>query len=152
MDYLQITVSTVSEGSELVSMVLYDCGSDGVSIIDDSDIAELIAKKLNWDYVDDNLIKSLNGKAIVSGYFPLDFDVSQVFNALDELKKVSVIPLGSLEVKTEKISSSDWENEWRKYYSPIEVGKVVIVSCLDEKSVRGQSCRVYRAGNGFRYG
>ncbi len=127
MEYLQITISTVSEGSELVSMVLYDCGSDGVSVIDDADVAELISKKLNWDYVDENLIKSLNGKALVSGYFPVDFDVLTVQNALDELKANSEIALGSLELTVEKISSSDWENEWRKYYSPIEVGNIVIV-------------------------
>ena len=127
MEYLQITVSTVSEGADLVAMVLYDLGSEGVSIRDDSDVKELIDKKLNWDYVDEKLMSSLTGKALVSGFFATDFEVNAVYNALDELKSQSEIPLGSMEVSVSQISSADWENEWRKYYAPIHLGSVVIV-------------------------
>lgn len=137
MEYKQITISTVSEGAELVSMVLYDCGSDGVSIIDDADVRELITKKLNWDYVDENLVKQATGKAFVSGYFPVDYDVTTVYDALDELKKNSEIALGSLEIKVEQISSSDWENEWRKYYAPIPLGQITIVPAWQKAPENG---------------
>ncbi len=142
MEYLQITVSTTSEGSDLVSMALYELGSDGVSISDDSDVLELITKKLNWDYVDEGLIKSLNGKALVSGYFSLNFETKKVYEALERLKKQSEIQLGSLEVSVERISSSDWENEWRKYYSPIPLGKIVIVPAW-LKAPEGDALPVY---------
>ncbi len=127
MEYLQITISTVSEGADLVAMVLYDLGSEGVSIRDDADVRELIEKKLNWDYVDESLLKSTSGRALVSGFFSLDFDVQTAYNELDSLKEQSEIPLGSMEVTVSKISSADWENEWRKYYAPISLGSVIIV-------------------------
>ena len=38
-----------------------------------------------------------------------------------------MFPTGSLEFSVTKINSADWENEWRKYYSPIELGDIVIV-------------------------
>lgn len=127
MEWLQVTVSTTGECSELVAMVFYDAGSEGVLIKDDADIRELIEKKLNWDYVDESLLRASVNKALVSGFFPVGFDTTGIHVALDELKKNSVFPTGSLEVSVVGIDSADWENEWRKYYSPIEIGKVVIV-------------------------
>lgn len=127
MEYLQITVSTTSEASELVAMVLYEQGSEGVSIRDDADIRELIEKKLNWDYVDEGLVNSLGKKALVSGFFDVDFDINAVYNGLEELKENAVFALGSLEVSVSRIDSADWENEWRKYYAPILLDRVVIV-------------------------
>ena len=127
MEWLQVTVSTTGECSELVAMILYDAGSDGVLIKDDADIRELIEKKLNWDYVDENLLRANDNKALVSGFFHVGFDTSGIHSALENLKKNSVFKTGSLEVSVNGIDSADWENEWRKYYSPIEIDNVVIV-------------------------
>ena len=127
MKYLQVTVSTTSQASELIAMVIYEQGSEGVTISDRSDALELIEKKLNWDYVDEKLLKNSSPVALVSGFFDEDYDISAIVDALDELKKNAVIPLGALEIKTAIVDSQDWENEWRKYYSPIKLGKVVIV-------------------------
>lgn len=142
MKYLQVTISTVSEGSELVAMVLYDAGSDGVSIVDNADIRELIEKKLNWDYVDERLLQNAANKALVSGYFSCDFDLGVIYDAIDELRLNSVVPLGSLEITANTISSSDWENEWRKYYAPIELGKITIVPAW-QKAPEDGSIPVY---------
>ena len=127
MEWLQISVSTTSECAELVSMIMYDAGSEGVLVMDDADVKELVEKKLNWDYVDERLMRSLSGKAVVSGFFGMDFSVSEIERELASLKENSVFPVGSLEVSSVKIDSADWENEWRKYYNPISLGKVVVV-------------------------
>ena len=47
----KLTVSTTTDGSDLVAMVLYDSGSDGVSIYDSKDILELIKSDIIWDYI-----------------------------------------------------------------------------------------------------
>lgn len=127
MEYLQITVATTSEAADLVAMILTDAGSEGISIKDDGDVKELIEKKLNWDYVDENLLNFTENKALVSGFFDVKTNVNAIYAALEELKKNSVLPLGSYEITSSVISSADWENEWRKYYAPIRLGKIVIV-------------------------
>ncbi len=132
MEWLQITVATTSECAELVAMLLSDLGSEGVSVRDDADIRELIEKKLNWDYVDESLLRASEGKALVSGFYAPDFDVKAVYDALDEFKADCVFACGSLEVTAIKLNSSDWENEWRKYYAPIKLGKVEIVPAWQE--------------------
>lgn len=138
MEWLQVTVSTTGECSELVAMVLYDEGSEGVLIKDDADILELIEKKLNWDYVDESLLRASDNKALVSGFFPVGFDTTGIHAMLDDLKKNSAFPTGSLEVSVTGIDSADWENEWRKYYSPIEIGKVVIVPAWQVAPDKGE--------------
>ncbi|MBR2989000.1 MAG: 50S ribosomal protein L11 methyltransferase [Clostridia bacterium] len=127
MKYLQVTVSTTSQASELVAMIIYEHGSEGVTINDRADALELIEKKLNWDYVDENLLKNSSNVVLVSGFFAEDFQINGIIESLDELKANAQIPLGALEVTASVVNSQDWENEWRKYYSPIKLGKIVIV-------------------------
>ena len=142
MKYLQVTVSTSSEASELVAMIIYEQGSEGVTISDRADALELIEKKLNWDYVDEDLLKNSSPLALVSGFFAEDYKIDGIVSALDELKQNAVIPLGPLEITTSIVNSQDWENEWRKYYAPIKLGKVVIVPAW-QKWTDGKFTPVY---------
>lgn len=142
MKYLQVTVSTSSEASELVAMIIYEQGSEGVTISDRADALELIEKKLNWDYVDEDLLKNSSPLALVSGFFAEDYKIDGIVSALDELKQNAVIPLGPLEITTTIVNSQDWENEWRKYYAPIKLGKVVIVPAW-QKWTDGKFTPVY---------
>lgn len=127
MRYLQINVSTTHDGADLVASLMFDEGSDGIEIRDGADVRELIEKKISWDYVDESLLKPTDGKVSVIGFFPLDFSPARLEAALSELKNESFIPLGSLETVAREINSEDWENEWRKYYAPIEIKGVTIV-------------------------
>ena len=136
MKYLQLTVATTSQASELVAMIIYEHGSEGVTINDRADALELIEKKLNWDYVDENLLKNSSNVVLVSGFFDENFQIGGVVESLEELKNNAQMPLGSLEVTTATVDSQDWENEWRKYYTPIKLGKVVIVPAWQKWSDR----------------
>ena len=48
----QVTIKTTSAASELVADVLFEEGSEGVSVYDGSDFASLINSDVIWDYVD----------------------------------------------------------------------------------------------------
>lgn len=127
MKWLKLTVTTTTEGSDLVSSVLYDYGSEGVSIDDYNDVIDLIKEHKNWDYVDDELTKKCDDRVFVSGFFSEDYNMADLTNALENLKSDSVFPMGAMETVVNFIDSEDWENEWRKYYVPIKTGKTVIV-------------------------
>lgn len=129
MKFKEITINTTTEASDLVAMVLTDCGSEGVSIYDSSDILQLIKSDIIWDYIDENvLIQSPVVK--VKGFYNEE-NFSQTYNAvqaeLEELKENSPFNLGSLEVEVRDIDDQDWVNEWKKYYKPIHIGKIVVV-------------------------
>lgn len=121
MKYKQITVKIKHEEVDLVSYAFIEAGSEGVNIIDGNDINEVINSKANWDYYDKSLLSLDTENAVVSGGFACDFDTSAL---AAEIKSY----IGrDIELNCKICDSVDWENEWRKYYAPIDFGGVVIV-------------------------
>lgn len=129
MKYKEITINTTTEGSELVAMILYDCGSDGVSIYDSKDILELIKSDVIWDYIEPAVLEQSPIVKVKGFYNEDNFEevYKNVLSALEELKENSPFCLGSLELEVNEIDDTDWVNEWKKYYKPIHIGDIVIV-------------------------
>ncbi len=126
MNYLQVTVITTTEASDLVSCLLMDEGSEGVTIKDSSDIADMLKSGIIWDYIDESLLTH-DKRVYVSGFFDEGKNIENIYSELNELKNNCEFDVGSLEVSTSLLHSEDWENVWKQYYKPIEIGKVVIV-------------------------
>ncbi len=143
MKWLQITVATTTEGSDLIASVMYDCGSEGVSISDHNDVMQLIKNKQNWDYVDEKLLLMDDRRVLVNGFFDIDFDLRNLLDELKFLEKHSEFPMGSMELTKKIIQSEDWENEWRKYYAPIKIKKVVIVPAWQKYQKQSDEVVVY---------
>lgn len=110
----------------MVSAILIGAGSEGVSIKDPSDFNELYKGGIIWDYVDESLLTD-DKRVFVSGFFALESDLSEIYEELDLLKRNCEFDVGSLEVSVKTIKSEDWENVWKQYYQPINLGKVVVV-------------------------
>ncbi len=127
MEWIQITVTTTSDCADIVAMLLMDMGSDGTSVKDRRDVEEVISSKLNWDYADESLLNMRGDCAFVSGFFSEDFDFALLFDELEALKDRVGESAGSLEISKTLVRDADWENEWRKYYEPIELGDIAIV-------------------------
>ena len=49
MRYLQVTVTTTTFGSDIVSYIMEECGSEGVNIVDVNDIRAVLTAKECWD-------------------------------------------------------------------------------------------------------
>ncbi len=129
MKYKELTVLTTTEGSDLVSMILSDAGSEGVTIYDSSDIKELYRKEIIWDYIDDSVLEQ-SEVVSVKGFYPEDIYDNiyiAVISELEILRENSPFKLGSLETSTIDIDDEDWVNVWRKYYKPIHINNIVIV-------------------------
>lgn len=129
MKYKEITVNTTTEGSDLVAMILYDCGSEGVSIYDSKDILELIKSDIIWDYIEEDVLKQSPVVKVKGCYNEDNFEnvYQNVLVELENLQKNSPFEMGSLEVQVNELDDTDWVNEWKKYYKPIHIGKIVIV-------------------------
>ena len=127
MQWLKVTVGTTTECADIVSLILMDAGSDGVSVLDVNDVKDVLRDKNSWDYADDKLLNASDEEVFVSGFFGKDFDMEALKQSLDEFRENSDLQAGSLSVKIDSVQDSDWENEWRKYYRPIEREDVAIV-------------------------
>ena len=128
MKFKKVTISCSSEVSEMIAYAMHEAGSMGEVFDDYNDIKQVLAEK-RWDYADASLFEK-SDKCTVSGFFTIeiddksiekricDSDYSGLFGSSD-----GIIPDLSIEI----IDSAEWENEWKKYYKPFSVGKVVIV-------------------------
>lgn len=121
MKYKQITVKVMHDEAELASYAMIEAGSEGASVKDAHDVREIISAKNNWDYYDESLDKLSDEHAFVTGCFEENADIAPLSETLNAY-------LGrDVEMSVEICDSSDWENEWKKYYSPIDIGKFVVV-------------------------
>jgi len=126
MKYLEITITTTTEGQELVADILWDYSTYGVAICDTNDILELINYRKNtFDYISEEL-EYLKPSTLVKGYVDLDFDVSIIENRMIELEQNACLPVGSLEMVKRVVDGDDWVEIWKKHYKPMLIGDIVV--------------------------
>ena len=132
MDWIKVTVHTTNEASEIVSEAMMNLGAQGVEI-SGGVYPTHDQEECPWDYIDDNLVEKLNEAGFtISSYFPDDQDTKNMIavlqNKLEEFRQMDLgVPLGSLEVSTEEINNSDFENEWKKYFKPTRVSDFITI-------------------------
>lgn len=126
MKYFQVNVITTHEAADIVSLLFIEKGSEGTVIKDGEDLKELYRSGIIWDYIDNSVLQEAKLPVTVIGFFPENFELSEIEPDLEKIKS-EFTDCGSLETSLSVIDSKDWENEWKKYYKPIEIGKILIV-------------------------
>lgn len=126
MKYCQATIATTSEFSDTLSVLMIDYGSDGVTVTDYEDIQRVL-REHTWDYADESLLCRKDPTVYVSGYYPETYDFAALAEHLNVLRQMPDVHTGTLELSIRQIDSADYENEWRKYYAPIELSTVAVV-------------------------
>lgn len=95
-------------------------------VFDDYGTIRQVLDDKRWDYADAKLFEETEG-SFVSGFFTLETDAQTIISRLDLLKNNDWADFSALSYETEIIDSVEWENEWKKYYAPFNIGKVVII-------------------------
>ena len=131
MDWIKVTIFTSKNGIEPVCDMLYDMGITGTQIEDESDFTEFLEKNTQfWDYVDDELINEKKGETRVIIYLEdnesFSDTVSGIKSALSSLDNADG-EMGRLEIELENLKSEDWENNWKKYFKPTEIGNKILI-------------------------
>lgn len=127
MEYIELTVSTSTEGSELVADIAWNYTDLGVAISDVNDVIELSKmKRRMWDYMEDGLTEQKD--VLVKAYFDTDDEkgVKNFLNDLSALKRNSEFNVGSLETVRRIVDGDAWLNTWKEHFKPLHIGKVVI--------------------------
>lgn len=132
MDWLQITVHTTTEGSDIVSQVLMDAGSNGTSIEDRNDIQLNQRPEGQWDILPESLAENMSEDVLVTGYFEADARaqdaLSHIRDRLRVLNEMDLdMDLGKLTVETSGLGDQDWAEYWKKQYKPFKVGSHMVI-------------------------
>jgi len=144
MNYKAITVSTTTEGAELVSDLFFTLGGQGVCVIDSNDIKELYKGEIIWDYIDESVFSS-SPIVKVTGYtdeIAFDSVLEGINKGLEDLKSRSPFALGSLELSVSDVDADDWFNSWKKFYQPIEVDEITILPVWQKYDGNGKVVRI----------
>ena len=160
MNWYRMTIHTVTEAVEALSYRLEEeLGTKGVEISDPKDILMQKKNPLDWDYVDEELLKDLNREEVlVSTYFSeaqlddaakleeMQLKIRQMLEQIGEF-----LPVGSGQIDVCSMAEEDWANNWKKYYKPFHIGSIfVIPSWLTAEVQEGD--RVIQMDPGMAFG
>lgn len=131
MKWLALHIDMAPAGLEPVETMLSTLGIDNLMIEDESDFnAFLEQNRQYWDYVDENLSRSMSGKCRVTFYTEETnggfAQIAAVRIALAQLKS-SHPEFAPLLMTIDGIEDADWENNWKAFYKPMEIGRRLMV-------------------------
>ncbi|MBR2375699.1 MAG: 50S ribosomal protein L11 methyltransferase [Clostridia bacterium] len=134
MQYVELTIHTTTEASEIISDIMWNYTDYGVTICDRADIIALQTAKETtfWDYIDDELTEEKNCDVLVKCYIAEDVAANTVAAILQDIRDAQersggAIPFGTLEETKRTVDGDDWINVWKKHFRPIHLGKIVVV-------------------------
>ena len=114
MTYIEVTIDC--EDIEAVCARLDELGV-GYIVEDEKDFHKFLDENRQfWGYVDDELEDAFKGASRVKFYA----------NEGDEI--LDLFPNAALR----EVRDEDWENNWKQYYKPIEIGKITVVPSWEE--------------------
>lgn len=129
MNWLEVSVNTHSESVEVVSSILIELGSKGVSIEDPQDYYQLTDEQLEWLKVQQKDLYETD-TVIVKGYFqPSQWSKDSDVLLHEKLEEIKVYGLqtGPLSIQVKEVGEEDWANAWKQYYFPVRVTRFLTV-------------------------
>ena len=119
MRYWEVIVDTPPEALDQRCEEMSAMGVGGFVIENEADFQDFLEHNHQyWDYVDRELEDRFAGVSRIKCYLT-DDEAGQ-----DSLRQIRA---AYGEVSVTPVEDSDWENNWREYYKPIEVGERLVV-------------------------
>ncbi len=134
MDYIEARITTTRAGVEALTAILEEIAG-GFVVEDPQDLEDLLnAPSPRWDYIDEELVarQKKGGAAVVCFYLE---EGEQGRLRLEEARaRVQALAaqdqtgrFGQLTMSWQSVRSQDWENNWKQYYKPFEIGPRLMV-------------------------
>ena len=144
MEWIEAAIPCAGEEIESLCEKLSAWGIDAISIEDESDFKDFLENNRRyWDYVDEALLERFRGGSQIKCYLPNDGEGRRAARALEERLDR---PL-TMRIRND----SEWENNWKQYYTPLEIGRrLLIVPAWED--VEDRSRVVLRLDPGLSFG
>ena len=131
MKWLELHLDTSPAGIEPASGLLSAYGIDSLMIDEEGDFKSFLENNHQyWDYVDEDLMRSMRGKSRITFYLE---DSAEGMNTLAQLRiglsafKKQHPEYVPLLLGMENVEDADWENNWKQFYKPMEIGERLLV-------------------------
>lgn len=131
MKWLELHLDTQPAGIESVSELLSEYGIDSLVIDEEGDFKDFLENNHQyWDYVDDDLLKEKQGKSRITFYLEdseAGFQTLAMFRIALSAYKKQHPEFAPLLLTMENVEDADWENNWKQFYKPMEIGERLLV-------------------------
>ena len=144
MDWLEIRIETVSTGIEETAAALTAGGFADLVLEDQAEFETFLDQnRAYWDYIDEDLQKSLQGLSCIKLYLEAEDQagLAALEALLDKLKqKHPDGELGTLAMTVSPLAQINWEESWKDNYPPQEIGRrlVVLPYWLSDQDTQGR--------------
>lgn len=145
MRWIEATFKTAGSEIDDVTTLLTELGADGFIIEDEADFKRFLEENRQyWDYVDEALAQQYEGVSRVKLY------VSDDDGGRAQLARYTEALCRECETRT--VDDADWENNWKAYYKPLEIGDRLLILPKWEPIPQGGERRVLRLDPGLTFG
>ena len=131
MKWLELHLDTQPAGIEPTTELLSEYGIDSLMIDEEGDFKDFLENNHQyWDYVDDELMEQMHGKSRITFYLE---DSAEGYNTLAQFRiglsafKKQHPEYAPLILSMENVEDADWENNWKQFYKPMEIGDRLLV-------------------------
>ncbi len=157
MEYIELTVSTSTEGTEIVSEVFMKLGATGTQIIDRNDVPDEDKPKNNWELIDKTVKENMPQAPEVKAWFEKDDTLFEKISLLKQnlsalLSQDTEAMLGTLSLNETEVQQTDWSENWKKYYKPFRAGKHLVIKPTWEKFDKKEDDLIIEIDPGMAFG
>lgn len=157
MNWLELKIDASPAGLDPVIALLEQQGITGLIIDDEADFRDFLENNRQyWDYVDEDLLQEKRGLCRVTFYVSDDEEgyaqLGRVRLALSALKTAHP-EYAPLVMTMDTVADADWENNWKQFYKPMEIGeRLIVVPEWEQANTQGRISLVLNPGLTFGTG
>ena len=155
MEYTEVTISTTTRGSEIVSDILLRLGAAGTQILDRADLPDPNKPTANWELMDQSVIDAMPEDVQVKAWYPEEeapVIAEKLTARLAALRERSAADPGTLKVSLVQAENIDWAENWKKYYHAFRAGKRLVIKPTWETWDRQEGDLVVEMDPGMAFG
>ena len=157
MDWLELKIDTAPAGIDPVTEMLEEHGVTGVIIDDQRDFQDFMAhNQAYWDYVDEDLVKEKENLCRVTFYVensPAGYGTIAAIRMAMHAMKQKHPEYAPLLLTMENVKDEDWENNWKQFYKPMEIGeRLLVIPAWEKAEAKGRVTLTLNPGLTFGTG
>ena len=157
MDWLELKIDTSPAGIDPVTEMLTEQGVTGVIIDDQRDFQDFMAyNQAYWDYVDEELVKEKENLCRVTFYVenaPAGYSAIAAIRMAMHAMKQKHPEYAPLLLTMEDVKDEDWENNWKQFYKPMEIGeRLLVIPAWEQADPKGRVTLTLNPGLTFGTG
>ena len=124
MEWTDIRLTVAQKDAEQAEAAATMIAEGGIYIEDYSDIEQQVAEIAHVDLIEPELLEKPRDVVIIHIYLEPGTQPAETLAAIDARMDAAGIPYT---VETAGVEQEDWQNGWRKYYHPLEIGRRLAV-------------------------